>query len=506
MSERKAEVLMASVVIARSTSFVFNKVGLGTMSAFNMLAVRFLLAFLLLAALFGKKVVKKLDRRTVTGGALVGFLFFLVMSCEMLALKTVNSGTVSLLENLAIILVPLLESALHRRLPRPMSLLCAAIAVAGVALLTGQGGGFHLGAGECIALLSAFLYATGIIAIDRTSHRADSFTLGVLEVGFLGLYALIASCIFESPRLPQTGGEWGIIIALAVVCTGFGYTLQPVAQSRISANRASLFCALSPAFAAIFGAILLRERVTALGCVGIALILGSILLPHLPVFHRRPLARAVLFDMDGTLLDTLEDMQDSVNHVLSAHGYPTRTLEEIRAFVGNGAAKLMRRALPDTVGEEEFAALLTEYKAWYQAHNCIKTRPYPGIPELLAALRARGIQTAIVSNKPDKTTKTLAVKFFPGVPAFGQRDDLPPKPAPDLVLCALKELDCPRECAIYVGDSEVDVHTAQNCRMNYIGVSWGFRGREKLLAAAPQAVVVDRAEEILQEKNLQLVH
>ena len=174
--------------------------------------------------------------------------------------------------------------------------------------------------------------------------------------------------------------------------------------------------------------------------------------------------------------------------------------------MGNGAAKLMRRALPDTVGEAEFAALLAEYKAWYQAHNCIKTRPYPGIPELLAALRARGIQTAIVSNKPDKTTKTLAVKFFPGVPAFGQVDDLPPKPAPDLVLHALAELDCPRESAIYVGDSEVDVHTAQNCRMNYIGVSWGFRGREKLLAVAPQAVVVDRAEEILQEKNLQLVH
>ena len=113
---------------------------------------------------------------------------------------------------------------------------------------------------------------------------------------------------------------------------------------------------------------------------------------------------------------------------------------------------------------------------------------------------------AIVSNKPDPTTKALAQKFFPGVPAFGQRDDLPPKPAPDLVLCALKELDCPRDRAIYVGDSEVDIQTAQNCTMKYIGVSWGFRGREKLLAAAPRATVVDRAEEILQGKNLQLIH
>ena len=182
MSVRRAEVLLAAVIIARSTSFVFNKIGLGTMSAFNMLAVRFLLAFVLLAALFGKKLIKGLNRRAIAGGALVGFLFFLVMSCEMLALKTVNAGTVSLLENLAIIIVPLLESALHRRAPSAMSLLCAAIAVGGVALLTLEGGSFRLGAGECIALLAAFLYAAGIIAIDRTSHKADGFELGVLEI------------------------------------------------------------------------------------------------------------------------------------------------------------------------------------------------------------------------------------------------------------------------------------------------------------------------------------
>ena len=438
MSERRAEVLLAAVIIARSTSFVFNKIGLRTMDAFNMLSVRFLLAFVLLAALFGRKLIKGLNRRAVAGGALVGFLFFLVMSCEMLALKTVNAGTVSLLENLAIILVPLLESALHRKAPSAMSLLCAAIAVGGVALLTLEGGSFRLGAGECIALLAAFLYAAGIIAIGA--------------------------------RMP--------LVAFNV----------------------NLDCAT------IFGATLLHERVAGLGYLGIVLILGSILLPNLLALRGKSRARAVLFDMDGTLLDTLEDLQDSVNHVLLAHGYPARTREEIRAFLGNGAAMLLRRALPDTVGEEEFAALLTEYKAWYQAHNCIKTHPYPGIPELLDKLRKSGVQVAIVSNKPDPTTKALAEKFFPGVPAFGQRDDLPPKPAPDLVLCALKELGCPRESAIYVGDSEVDIQTAWNCRMNYIGVSWGFRGREKLLAVAPRAIVVDRAEEILQGKNLQFVH
>ena len=218
MSERKAEVLMTAAIIACSTSFVFSTMGLSTMGAFNILAARFLLAFILLFALLGKKMMGRLDRCTVLGGALVGFLFFLVMSCEMLALKPVNAGTVSLLENLAIIIVPLLESALHRKAPSAMSLLCAAIAVGGVALLTLEGGSFRLGAGECIALLAAFLYAAGIIAIDRTSHKADGFELGVLEVGFLGLFSLLASCLFSSPRLPQTGSEW-CVPALAIPCS-----------------------------------------------------------------------------------------------------------------------------------------------------------------------------------------------------------------------------------------------------------------------------------------------
>ena len=156
----------------------------------------------------------------------------------------------------------------------------------------------------------------------------------------------------------------------------------------------------------------------------------------------------------------------------------------------------MDTALPEEVADK-MKALLTEYKAWYQAHNCIKTRPYPGIPELLDKLRKSGVQVAIVSNKPDPTTKALAEKFFPDVPAFGQRDDLPPKPAPEMVYHALKEMGGKRENTVYVGDSEVDIQTARNCVMDYIGVSWGFRGREKLLSIDPKATVVDRAEEIL---------
>lgn len=282
VSRGKAEVLLASVIIARSTSFVFNKIGLGTMSAFNMLAVRFLLAFILLLVLFFRRVMQKVDRKTLLYGALVGFIFFAVMSGEMFSLKTVSSGTVSLLENLAIIFVPLLEAIITRTRPRGLQLLCAAIALVGVALVTLKEGRITLGLGECIAFGTALLYACGIIVIDRTSHRCDGFTIGILEVGFLGLFSLLGSLLFESPRLPDTPQEWGIILVLAVVCTGFGYTLQPVAQGHTTAQRASVFCALSPAFAAIFGAVILHERMTPWGYVGIVLILGSILLPHVP--------------------------------------------------------------------------------------------------------------------------------------------------------------------------------------------------------------------------------
>ena len=212
----------------------------------------------------------------------------------------------------------------------------------------------------------------------------------------------------------------------------------------------------------------------------------------------------VLFDLDGTLTDPVQGICGSVRYALEKAGRPVGPIESYHKYIGPPLLRsfeVYANATP-----EEAQELLGYYRERFSTVGLFENEVYPGIPELLDKLRKSGVQVAIVSNKPDPTTKALAQKFFPGVPAFGQRDDLPPKPAPDLVLCALKELGCPRESAIYVGDSEVDIQTAWNCRMNYIGVSWGFRGREKLLAVAPRAIVVDRAEEILQGKNLQLVH
>lgn len=207
--------------------------------------------------------------------------------------------------------------------------------------------------------------------------------------------------------------------------------------------------------------------------------------------------KAVLFDMDGTLLDTLADMAAAVNHILSVHGYPLRTEEEVRAFVGNGARKLMERALPPDVTGDAFEALLEEYRQWYEAHACVKTAPYPGVPAVLAALHRAGVRCAVVSNKPDGATRELAARFFPGLPAFGQQDGIPAKPAPDMVYHALAELGVEASAAAYVGDSEVDVALARNAGLPLVAVSWGFRGREALEEAGA-ALVVDDAATLLE--------
>lgn len=203
-----------------------------------------------------------------------------------------------------------------------------------------------------------------------------------------------------------------------------------------------------------------------------------------------------LFDMDGTLLDTLADLTAAVNHTLARYGYPRRTIEQVRKGLGNGAAKLVAAMLPQGEETPGFADIMRDYRAWYQAHACVETCPYPGVPEMLERLRQRGCKVAIVSNKPHGAACELAERFFPGVPTFGERPETPRKPAPDMVFHALAALGAGKENAVYVGDSEVDVQTARNAGLPVIGVAWGFRGREALAAAGAETIV-DTAAELL---------
>ncbi len=205
---------------------------------------------------------------------------------------------------------------------------------------------------------------------------------------------------------------------------------------------------------------------------------------------RTPGYELVVFDMDGTILDTLEDLADSVNRVLERFQYPARTLEEVRRFVGNGRRKLLERALPAEVSEEEAERIFQEFTSYYQAHCAQKTRPYQGIPRLLETLRASGCRTAVVSNKADPAVRELCARFFPGLfdAMSGERDGVGRKPAPDMVDAILGELSVPRERAVYVGDSEVDIATARNAGLACVSVSWGFREKEFLRAQGAERI------------------
>ena len=190
----------------------------------------------------------------------------------------------------------------------------------------------------------------------------------------------------------------------------------------------------------------------------------------------------ILFDLDGTLLNTLEDLVDATNYALAAFGHPPRTLKEVRRFVGNGAENQIRLSLPDD-NKEDLQQVLATYKPYYTDHCQIKTKPYEGVLEALKAL-GETYPIAIVSNKPDAAVKALCADYFPGIYALGEAAGCPRKPAADMVYKAMKEIGVER--CIYVGDSEVDVLTAKNAGVPCVCVLWGFRNREDLETAGAE--------------------
>lgn len=207
---------------------------------------------------------------------------------------------------------------------------------------------------------------------------------------------------------------------------------------------------------------------------------------------------AIVFDMDGTLLNTLEDLADSVNYALQICGYTERTLDEIQRFVGNGVRVLMNQAVPAGTSEEDIINCLTIYRKHYSENMQHKTRPYDGINELLKSLKERGIKLAIVSNKYDSAVKALCKDYFQDYIriAIGESPEVAKKPAPDSVFTALELLGAVKEEALYVGDSEVDVQTARNAGLKCIGVTWGFRDRE-VLATEGADIIIDKPQELL---------
>lgn len=190
----------------------------------------------------------------------------------------------------------------------------------------------------------------------------------------------------------------------------------------------------------------------------------------------------ILWDLDGTLLETLEDLKDAVNQSMRRFGCPERTLEEIRRFVGNGAKRLIWQAMPGKENDPDPQAVLEYFQEYYRCHCRVKTKPYDGILEALWSLDRAGYPMAIVSNKPDAAVKELCAVYFPKLYARGEGPDCPRKPAPDMVFKAMEAIGVER--CIYVGDSEVDITTAKNAGVPCLSVLWGFRDREELSGAA----------------------
>lgn len=206
----------------------------------------------------------------------------------------------------------------------------------------------------------------------------------------------------------------------------------------------------------------------------------------------------IVFDCDGTLLDTLTDLRNAVNYVLHSHHLPERSIPEVKAALGNGVAHLMRQSLPASISDDEFTNYLDEFKAYYEEHLQDYTAPYPGILDVLDTLRAKGYKLAIVSNKIQEGITPLNKEYFGDrLPvAIGERPGLQRKPAPDMVLQALKELDSTQGESIYIGDSEVDVATAKNSGLLCIGVTWGFRD-EQLHKELGVTHIARKAEDIV---------
>lgn len=209
--------------------------------------------------------------------------------------------------------------------------------------------------------------------------------------------------------------------------------------------------------------------------------------------------KTVIFDLDGTLLNTLDDLADSTNYALSGFGYPTRTIDEVRQFVGNGVAKLIERAIPEGKNNPNFEKCLAIFKENYAQNMYNKTAPYNGIIEMLSNLKSRGIKIAVVSNKFDLAVKELCKKYFEGFIDFAAGENeaqgIKKKPAPDTVISVLNEFNFAPEDAVYVGDSDVDIMTAKNSKMPCISVTWGFRD-EKFLLENGATILINAPSEI----------
>ena len=299
ISFRTGCILMASLSVARGASFLFSKYLLNSMEPLSLLGIRFLIAFAVLFLLFSRKVTSdvKANPRIVAVSLLLGVVYFICMVAELTGLKYTTAATCSFLENSAIVIVPVAEAFLLRRLPKPVVLISAVITFIGIGLIIFNNAAvstsscipfsIHLGLGELLCIIAALTYAAAIIITDRVAGVYDPLTFGIIYVGFMGAFGMIASFVTETPHLPQSGTQWALLLILAIVCTAFGFALQPVAQKPLTSESAGIICAVNPLTTAVMGWLFMGDVLGLSGIVGAALIITGIVLPNMKIFQAR---------------------------------------------------------------------------------------------------------------------------------------------------------------------------------------------------------------------------
>lgn len=277
LTSKSAVILLAGLISARATGYLFTKFCFLEMEPLFVLACRNLIAVVVLLPFLYKHLLKMSLRDAVVGCG-IGLLFTCTMVTEFFGLVTTDISVAAILENTAIVMVPIIAAVVSRRLPDLWTLVCCLLALGGVVAMSWTGATLHLAVGEWLLLLAAFFYASSIVAMARLTHGCDALLVGFFQIVTMGVLSLTGSFLFESPSLPTQLLTYECLIYLAVVCSSFGFTLQPLAQTYCSAETAGLLCALSPLIGMVLGVVVLGEPLTVLRIVGLVLILSAILL------------------------------------------------------------------------------------------------------------------------------------------------------------------------------------------------------------------------------------
>lgn len=299
-TQGKADIALGLVAVAWGSSYLLMKIGLGGMGPFMVIAMRFLIAFAVVGAVSFRKIAHT-NRAVLKYAAVLGLLLFGLFAFLTHGLETTSASNGGFLTAMAVVFVPIINAALRHRMPPRPILAGTLVTLAGIGLLSLRGG-FALYPGDALCLAGAILYAVFIVATDRLAPGFDGILLGTWQLGFAGLYGLVCSFIFETPVLPQTPTQWGAILGLAVVCSAFGFVLQPVAQPHTTPEHTALLFSIEPVASAVLAFFVLGETLPAQGYLGAVLVLAGVVVASLP---SREGDRAVA-NMDGAA-DSMSD-------------------------------------------------------------------------------------------------------------------------------------------------------------------------------------------------------